>query len=65
MLTAEGRLPRELRAEVSWAEGKGETVHSEMTADSSRDEKRFKSLTARLSRADGDGGGMWPALQQD
>lgn len=65
MLTAEGRQARALQAEVSWAEGKGETVHSEMTADSSRDEKRFKSLTARLSRADGDSGGMWPALRRD
>lgn len=43
-------------------EERGETVHGEVTADSGGDERRFKSLTARLSRADGDGGETWPAF---
>lgn len=41
---------------------KGETVRGEVTADSGRDERRFKSLTARSSQGDGDCGETWPTF---
>lgn len=59
---------RELRAAAAEVEvsgggqGEGEAFRGEVTADSGGDERRFKSLTARLSRADGDGGETWPAF---